>query len=603
MTTTNARGLISKFPTSNVIFRACRFYLNIFLNAQLNSQPLMLTGSSLKLSRQSFVNKLATNVRTFYDSQTRKDTIFAPSTSINPSKGSPLGVVRISGPRTQAVIKQLTSKRLNDDDTACAEFSFIPRRATLAKIFSPDKKELIDIGILLWFPGPNSYTGEDVGELHLHGSKAILTKTLDVLGKLPQLRPAEPGEFTRRAVLNGRMSLMQAESLPELISSQTDQQRRLALAGLSGVTRNKYDSWKQDLTNILAHLEASIDFGEDELLGEKNVVSDCILKIRKLTAELSEFIIVSNHCRELVKGGARATILGSPNVGKSTFMNILCHREKSIVSDLSGTTRDVVEHCFELGGHTVTLCDTAGLKQYNDSVDSCEKTDDNQSILEKHDQIEREGIKRALASARTADLIIYLIDGSELCSLELDRKLDKLARDITKNLESLSEDASLSREKTIRIVINKIDLTANNDKLKNNRNYVKDHLIGSMKRYAGNLADSTQMSVGVDFISCKTGENLSQLLENIKQDLDNILAPTSGDCSERNQFDFVNERHTSLLISTKRHLQTAGKLELRNIDEMAQHVRESVDYLSRIVGEVTNEQVLDIVFRDFCIGK
>lgn len=550
-------------------------------------------------------------IRTFYDAQTRDDTIFAPATSVDPLKGSPLAVIRISGPRTEHVIKQLTSKQGSDGASRDSRRCFEPRKATLTRFFSPETDELLDIGLVIWFPAPNSYTGEDVSELHLHGSKAIVTKTLDVLGRMPKLRPAEPGEFSRRAVANGKLSLIQAESLPDLISAQTDQQRQLALRGLSGATRKKYEVWSEQLTRILAHLEASIDFGEDELLGEDRVVNECINKIRRLSQDLAEFIRITSRCRELVRAGAKATILGPPNAGKSTFMNILCGREKSIVSDLSGTTRDVVEHSMELGGHVVTLCDTAGLKKQEES--SLDRGgDQSNAILERHGLIEREGIKKALSSARLADLILYLVDGSRLNEgPDWQTGLSHLAEDVAMNLRlgldgsdasglELEEEKEESNQKRVRIVINKIDKTS--DEIIGREKCVKDYLIGALRRTLvgdNSLGLKTRPVLDVDFISCKTGENLSELVKSIQHDFDVILAPGK----QSNQFDFVNERHASLLSSSRRHLELAGGLDLARIDEMAQHVRESVDYLSRISGRVTNDQVLDIVFRDFCIGK
>lgn len=535
-------------------------------------------------------------IRTFYDSQTKNDTIFAPSTAIDPTKGSPLAVIRISGPRTALVIDHLTSRVNPNKDSRNKRILFEPRKATVTKFFSQDTNELIDIGLVLWFPGPHSYTGEDVAEFHLHGSRAIVTKTLNILGRLPKTRPAEPGEFTRRAVENGKMSILQAESLPELIASQTDQQRQLAMRGLSGATRKKYEHWIEQLTGILAHLEASIDFGEDELLGEEKVVNECLLKIRKLSQALEDFIKVTSRCRDLVRAGAKATILGPPNAGKSTFMNLLCRSEKSIVSDLSGTTRDVVEHSFELGGHIVTICDTAGLREFSQKSYLHNETDLSREVLEKHDLIERAGIRKAYASAQSADLILYLVDGGGLSSVDWKRDLDLLAEEVAKNLKSLKElegDNKALREnngKRVRIVVNKIDKIGG--EIKNRRKCVRDYLISALELNSSAITS-------VDFISCKTGENVDDLLKDLQQEFDVILAPGKKD----DQFDFVNERHASLLISTQRHLHLASGLSLVRIDEMAQHVRESVDYLSRIVGRVTNDQVLDIVFRDFCIGK
>lgn len=291
-----------------------------------------------------FFRPATTSIRFFYDIRTKNDTIFAPASTIQPQKGSPLGIIRISGDKTEQVIFKMTQldclrqgQNNTDLNHIIKKRSILPRYATVSNIIDPDKGDLVDIGMVIWFPKPNSYTGDDVCELHLHGSNAIISRVLNILGALDGLRPAEPGEFTRRAVMNGKMSLMQAESLPDLIASQTDSQRKLALSGLDGSTRKKYDTWSERLIIILAHLEASIDFGEDELIGEKSVIEECIKKLEEITEEIALYINISSQRRDLVQTGFRAVILGRPNAGKSTFMNLLCGKDKSIVSDLQGT--------------------------------------------------------------------------------------------------------------------------------------------------------------------------------------------------------------------------------------------------------------------------
>lgn len=508
--------------------------------------------------------------RFFYNVKSKNDTIFAPSTAIQSSKGSPVSVIRVSGSKTDQVIASLTlretikNKQNNFQQCEAKRKLIEPRKAVLTKVRFPNSNELIDIAMLLWFPKPGSYTGEDVCEFHLHGSLAIMRTMLSALGSLPGLRPAEPGEFTRRAVMNGKMSLIQAESLPELISSQTDFQRRMALKGLDGATRDKYKAWIQKLIEILAHLEASIDFGEDELLGEKEVVDDCIKKISILAQDMLKFIKISKQTRQMVKSGAKVVILGKPNAGKSSLMNIISRDEKSIVSNISGTTRDVVEHSFELEGHAMTLYDTAGLKP------------------DSNDLIEREGIKRAIKAARRANIILYVIDSSEL---EPGKKL--VLEDI---LFHLKQARNNEVRQTLHLIINKIDLNQDCSKAAS----TLDHALKGATKPDGYL------DVTTSFLSCKTGDNFEQFLSRHAQQLDKLACDEELESSNIN---YVNERHLSLLISTQRNLSSAGSLKLDNIDKMAQHVRNSVDYLSRIVGTVSNEQVIDVIFKDFCIGK
>lgn len=485
------------------------------------------------------------SMRYFYDANTKNATIFAPASSIDSIKGSPLGIIRISGPRSRATMRKFTLKTPK------------PRVATLSRLYHEDMKELIDSGLLLWFPKPNSYTGEDVCEFHLHGSRAIMTKMLDLLSSEKGLRPAEPGEFTRRAVKNGKMSLVQAESLVDLIASQTENQRKLALEGLCGSTRDKYQSWIIRLVDILAHLEASIDFGEDELIGEHSVVRNCCKNLQALAQEISNYLESSGRCRHFVQSGFKVVILGKPNAGKSTFMNLLCKKEKSIVSDLRGTTRDIVEQSFDLAGHAISLQDTAGLRNDLD-------------LNNRQDQIEQEGIRRALDAARNADVIIYLMDATSIEANHIPEELDTLAKILECPLDS----------KIFHLVVNKIDLNPGIEAILSDK--------------FGEL----------NFISCKTEHNFSRLVNDLARKLTQAMDVDQQQVNgQSKKLDYVNERHLALLKSTHRHLERAGTLDIRTIDEMAQHVRESVDYLSRIVGTVSNEQVFDIIFRDFCIGK
>lgn len=550
------------------------------------------------LLRQLSSNNLVTRsftlgwLRTFYDSRTRLQTIFAPATAIHPNRGSPLSIVRVSGTRTKQVIEKITNLRLaktnehkTSEPTSNSQKIIEPRHARLTKIFEPNTNELIDIGLCIWFPGPNSYTGEDVCELHVHGSHAIMNKLLMTLGQIDGLRPADPGEFTRRAVNNGKLSLVQAESLPDLISAKTDQQRRLALSGLTGSTRRKYEFWIETLINVLAHLEASIDFGEDELIGEKQVVHECIKKLQNLAEEISHFVTVSGRCRDFTQTGARVVILGKPNAGKSTFMNLLCRQEKSIVSDLRGTTRDIVEHSFELGGHMITLNDTAGLRGFSRS--NKQGVCPNRSVVNQHDSIEREGIKRAIEAAKKSHLVLYLFDGSKLSDMSV------IFDELSETLDRLGES---DYPRTIHLVINKIDL---NDKLQD-ANILRD--LEDLAQTRLNIKKSID-HVQVSTISCKTQKNFNILLERISSSLNRLQSKSYNGTSRQIESDYVNERHLSLLRSTQRHLDMACKLNFSMVDEIAQHVRESVDYLSRIVGSVSNERVIDIIFKDFCIGK
>lgn len=536
--------------------------------------------------------------RYFYDSRAKNDTIFALASHLSPSRGSPLVVVRVSGSKCSQVIQDITgsiipgnnNESLPDCSLKALRKTITPRHATFMSLRNPETGDLVDRGLLIWFPSPGSYTGEDVCEFHLHGSRAIVTSVLNILGSFEGLRPAEPGEFTRRAVMNGKMSLLQAESLPDLIASQTEYQRKLALKGLDGMSRKKYDSWITRLVQVLAHLEASIDFGEDDLIGEERVVEDCFKQIQSLIEEMSRYVEINVRSRQLSQHGARIAILGKPNSGKSTLMNLLCGREKSIVSDLSGTTRDIVEHSLEFAGHLITLCDTAGLKNL-DLSKSANPQISSETLLQKHDKIEQEGIKRALEVARKSDIIIYMIDGIRFSIASIDTVISEL-RTV---MGVLDEEAS---SRNIHLVINKIDL---------NQELYAGNFVELLEASLDKHSDLQSYNIIISLISCTTQKNMN----NFERELSNILgsltssetSQSSEELNKPDELDYVNERHLALLKSTLRHLNLARELDIKTIDEMAQHVRESVNYLSQIVGSVSNEQVFDVVFRDFCIGK
>lgn len=563
-------------------------------------------------------------LRTFYEYRTKNDTIFAPATSIDPKKGSPLAVIRISGQRTEAVLKLLTKCDIQRYDKYIKSSSgskiIKPRYATKTEIYLPsDENEVLDIGMILWFPSPRSYTGEDVCELHTHGSQSIVKELLEGLGKLDGLRPAEPGEFTRRAVENGKMTLDQAEGLSELIASRTNKQRKLALSGLDGTMRDKYNSWIDILVEILAHLEASIDFGEDELIGEERVVNDCVIEIRELSRKIDHFIRSRSSMSQFIKSGFRIAILGKPNAGKSSLMNILCQADKSIVSEVSGTTRDIIEHSFELNGHLCNICDTAGLDEteflIERRVDECHIPDEsknkaNEKMIEDHNTIERIGIMKAIEQAKKSDIILYMVDMTDLTSRS---GIEKSCEYLNTVLTAMGNEKAEKIPRVIHLIVNKIDLYNLEGK-----NIARD-LELSLRGNLDNNQMSNRFEIDSSSISCKTETNFSEFMNKLTnlfnkqvfQSDDNIC--TNGLSSsypsrisypiERGVYDFVNERHFSLLRAALKDLEKAGGMNLNNVDEMAEHVRKAVDYLSRIVGSISNDQVIDVIFRDFCIGK
>lgn len=300
------------------------------------------------------------------------ETIFAPASGYGRSA---VCLIRISGDRSRFILETMAGSVP------------APRRAALRLLRDPKTREPLDQALVLWMPGPQSFTGEDQAELHIHGGLATRAAVLRALSSLEGCRPAEAGEFTRRAFLNGRMDLSRVEGLADLIDAETEAQRRQALLQLEGRLGNAAEGWREEILQILALLEASLDFSD-----EGDVPGDLEAEIiRRLTALRDEFgRVLASRTGERLREGLTVVLAGPPNAGKSTLLNALARRDVAIVSPIAGTTRDAIEvHC-DLGGLPVVLIDTAGLR-------------------ESGDLIEREGVSRALAKAENADLVLWLV--------------------------------------------------------------------------------------------------------------------------------------------------------------------------------------------------
>lgn len=306
-----------------------------------------------------------------------RDTIFAPATAAGHSA---LAVVRISGPESAATL------------TAIAGALPRPRRASLRRL-NDEAGERLDDALVLWFPGPRSYTGEDAAELHLHGGRGVVNGVVETLARRPGLRLAEPGEFTRRAFQNGRMDLAQAEAVADLIDAETVAQRRQALDQLGGALSQRHEHWRALFLDALAWLQAAIDFPDEDL---PELVE---ARVRPLLVALETELLAAARDAERgrrVRDGYRIALVGAPNAGKSTLLNALAGREAAIVSSTPGTTRDVIEVPLTLNGYAVLLADTAGLREAGD-------------------EIEVEGVARAKRWAIDAALRIWVVDGSQPC--------------------------------------------------------------------------------------------------------------------------------------------------------------------------------------------
>ena len=321
---------------------------------------------------------------------------------------SGIAVIRVAGGNVKKVIKLLTGSEPPN-----------PRIATHKKFNKINNFDLIDEGILIWFPGPNSYTGEDMAEFHVHGSIAVVRAILDELSKIENCRLAGPGEFTKMAFQNGKINLLKAESISDLISAETEIQRQQAIKIMSGKSSEKFNSLRVKLLKILSNVEAKIDFPEEDL--PVDVIKNIKIDSEKIRLEI-EKILNDEKVGERIREGFKIAIIGPANAGKSSLLNYLSNRDVAIVSEIAGTTRDVIEAHLNLDGYPVVISDTAGIR-------------------ESKDEIEKKGIKLALKRAEDADLNIIVIEPKSV--------------DFTGFLNDLVSDKSI-------IVINKIDLDYKN---------------------------------------------------------------------------------------------------------------------------------------------
>ncbi|EKV32168.1 GTPase and tRNA-U34 5-formylation enzyme TrmE [Caenispirillum salinarum AK4] len=441
-------------------------------------------------------------------------TIFAPATA--PGRAG-VAIVRISGPLADAALSALTAGAPLPQ----------PRRAARVRV-SGEGGEQVDDGLALRFPAPASFTGEDVVELHLHGSRAVMEAVMALLSAQEGLRVAEPGEFTRRAFENGKMDLTQAEALADLIDAETAAQRRQALRQMDGALARLYDAWRDRLVRALAHLEAFIDFPDEELppAAERAIWGS----VEGLTAEMRSHLD-DGHRGERLRDGLHIAIIGPPNAGKSSLLNALAQREAAIVSDIAGTTRDVVDVHLDLGGYPVVLADTAGLREAAETIES-------------------EGIRRARARAEQADLRLAVFDGAEWPAVD-DHTL------------SLVDDSAL-------VVVNKADLGA------------------VPEAPAVNGQPALPLSV-------KTGRGLDTLLERLTALVADRLSGGSAAPA------LTRARHRAALAECVDALARAQAADLAEL--AAEDLRLAVRALGRITGRVEVDELLDVIFRDFCIGK
>jgi tRNA modification GTPase len=335
-------------------------------------------------------------------------TIYALSTGPGISG---IAIIRVSGEETKKIIERLTNTALPE-----------PRVATLRKINKINTSELIDEGIMLWFPGPESYTGEDMAEFHIHGGKAVIDALHQSISQVENCRLAEPGEFTKLAFQNGKINLLKAESIADLISAETEIQRQQAIKIMNGKSADKFNGLREKLLKILSHVEAKIDFPDEDL------PEDILKNIKKISNQAIvdiKIILDDRRVGERIREGFKIAIIGPTNAGKSSLLNHLSNRDAAIVSEIAGTTRDVIETHLNIDGYPVIVSDTAGIR-------------------ESKNEIEKKGIKLALKKAEDADLKLIVIDAKSHDFKGILKKLmDENAILVINKSDLLNEDLNL----------------------------------------------------------------------------------------------------------------------------------------------------------------
>ncbi|CAH0476671.1 unnamed protein product [Peronospora belbahrii] len=456
------------------------------------------------------------------------DTIYALSSG---SGKSGVAIIRISGDQADSCLQQLSmSMKLPK-----------PRVAVLRKLYHPKTKEHLDDALVLRFPHPKSFTGEDIVELHTHGSVAVVSGVLEALSHVPHCRAAEAGEFTERAFDNNKIDLVQVEGLADLLSAETEAQRGQALRQLSGDIGDIYEGWRDSLVKCLAHTEAMIDFGDDEDDVTDAAYETAIDRVRTLADSIRGHL-ADGRKGEILRSGVQVAIIGPPNAGKSSLLNVLARRPAAIVSSIAGTTRDVVQVPLNIAGLPVIVSDTAGLRETEDLV-------------------EKEGVLRAQQCASEADICVVMMD--------------------IKNANQLhSDEYQLYLKRGAIAVLNKSDL-ADDIKIR--------QMLDSF--------DTKQRSQLV-VISCAEAENIDVFVDKLSTIVKEKLQVTRA----TNGALITRERHRQNLVEClaclDRFLANPYQSEIG-----AEDLRRAVMAIGRILGRIDVEDVLDVLFTDFCIGK
>ena len=511
-----------------------------------------------------------------------------------------VSVIRVSGPEAQTCLQRL-----------CKRDTFTPRKTLLCKLFHPESDEHLDTGLVIWFPPPHSFTGEPCCELQVHGGSAVIASVFDALHCLPGLVPAEAGEFTMRAFKNNKLDLTEVEGLADLIHAETESQRKQALRQMGGSLSDIYGGWRNRLVKCLANSVAYIDFSEEENI-EENVLQTVHDEVSAILAEVEQHLS-DNRRGERLRNGIHVTIIGEPNVGKSSLLNLLCRRPAAIVSPIAGTTRDVIDSALDIAGYPVLLRDTAGLR-------------------ETQDVIEKEGVARALKTAYDADIRVVMMDATKLMSSITCDHLSLCVENDVKNVAltymqelgltnpSLQSQSNVEEYEEGRFFSNSSDkstISGSNSVTQQKRESVRatelfrnsiivlnkvDLIRDSQSLQKLNILMSELASSGevlnICTVSCLKEEGVDSFLEILKEKLTLLCSSNTSSSPSLTQ-----ARHRYHLNKCVECLREYLHFESDDIVLATEALRNSLRQIGKITGQITSEEVLDVVFRDFCIGK
>ncbi len=447
------------------------------------------------------------------------DTIYALSSGAVPSG---VAVIRVSGPEVRTVTEALCGK------------TPAPRKTMLSRLQDPASQEIIDEALVLFFEGPASFTGEDVVEFQCHGGRAVVAAMLRILGEFPNCRPAEPGEFTRRAFDQGRMDLTEVEGLADLIAAETESQRKQAVRQMGGALGSLYENWRKRLIHMRAMIEADFDFADEEDV-PGSVADEVWKEAAALRKEVTDHLEKSKS-GERLRSGLQVVLMGAPNAGKSSLLNAIAGRDVAIVTEEAGTTRDVIEVHLDLGGYPVTLVDTAGLRE-TDGI------------------VEREGIRRAEERGRQADLILWAVEPG--------------------GVEAGHSQAGLPEDVTNQVPIWTVRTKADLETLPEQ--------------------DSSGITKEIP-ASSKSDEGTKCLFDALTRFAEETISVGEAPLATR-------ARHRHYLTDCLSGLDQAVSSDHLPTELRAEDLRWAADSLGRITGRIDVEDLLDVIFRDFCIGK